>query len=86
MHPTLADSVRALKGEIQAVAPAVADEGVLRPGTPTPGGTPTPRPTPSLDGVTLSPQEIEALVNALRELGVRVEELDRILQDLLERQ
>jgi uncharacterized membrane protein (UPF0182 family) len=92
MHPTLEDSVRALKGEIRAVAPAVADDGNVPPGTPTPGETPTPggtaTPGPTIppDGVTLSPQELEALINALRDLGLRVEELERILQDLVERQ
>jgi uncharacterized membrane protein (UPF0182 family) len=94
MHPTLEDSVRALKGEIQAVAPAVAEDGGPQPGTPTPGiiptptpgGTGTPGPTIPPEGVTLTPEELEALINALRELGLRVEELERILQDLTERQ
>ncbi|MEE9262272.1 MAG: UPF0182 family protein, partial [Dehalococcoidia bacterium] len=81
MQPTLADAVRALKGEIPAVAPAVSDDGgIFQP--PTPGETPTPGPTVPRDGVGLTPEELEALRQALENLGQHIDEIEAILDQL----
>ena len=83
MQPTLEEAVRALKGEIRAVAPAVAEDAYLaRPtpdATPAPGETPTPRPTGILQGIQLSPEEVQALREALTDLGQRIDEIESLL-------
>jgi uncharacterized membrane protein (UPF0182 family) len=85
MQPTLADAVRALKGEIPAVAPAVAEDAGLTPSEPV-SPRPTPRPTTSptfttpTDDVTLTPDEIDELRQALEDLGHQIDEIEAILQ------
>ena len=85
MQPTLDDAVRALKGEIPAVAPAVAeDAGITFPQPVSP--RPTPRPSSSssfttpTDDVTLTPDEIDELRRALEGLGHQLDEIEAILQ------
>ena len=80
MQPTLEKAVRALKGEIAAVAPAVAEEGEFL--TPIPGETPTPVPTTPPEGVVLTPEEIDILRSALKDLGAKIAEIDAILEKL----
>ena len=84
MQPTLEDAVRALKGEIPAVAPAVAEDGSSMPSQPAPTPTPTPTSTPSFtiptDGITLTPEQIEELRQALEALGQRIDDIEAILQ------
>ena len=81
MQPTLEDAVRALKGEIPAVAPAVADDGgIIQP--PPPGQTPTPGPTGPPQGVVLTPEELEDLRQALEDLGTQIDEIEAILEQL----
>ena len=85
MQPTLEDAVRALKGEIPAVAPAVADETLVAPSQPAETErptTPSTRPTftTPTDDVTLTPAEIEELRRALQDLGARIDDIEAILQ------
>jgi uncharacterized membrane protein (UPF0182 family) len=85
MQPTLEDGVRALKGEIPAVAPAVAEDSGMTIAEPV-SPRPTPRPTTSpgfttpTDDVTLTPDEIEELQRALEDLGRQIDEMEAILQ------
>ena len=80
MQPTLEDAVRAIKGEIPAVAPAVAEESGMP--APIPGETPTPQPTVLPEGVVLTQEELDALREALEDLGNQIGEMEDILEQL----
>lgn len=82
MQPTLEDAIRALKGEIPAVAPAVAGErDIIQP--PTPRETPTPGPTVPPEDVVLTTEELEDLRQALEDLGKQIDEIEAILEQLV---
>ncbi len=84
MQPTLADAVRAIKGEIPAVAPAVAED-LGAPTPPTPRATPTPAPTPRgalPDDVTLTSEELRELRRSLEALGQQINEIEAILEQI----
>ena len=85
MQPTLEDAIRAIKGEIPAVAPAVAeDAGIIS--QPTPAVAPTPSPSPGtttpVRDLVLTSDEIEDLRKALEDLGKQIDEIDAILEQV----
>ena len=86
MQPTLEEAVRAIKGEIPAVAPVVAED-VGRLSQPTPEVAPTPIPssgptTPARD-LVLTSDEIQELRKALEDLGKQIDEIDAILEQVV---
>jgi hypothetical protein len=80
MQPTLELAVRAIKGEIPAVATADAGEILIAPQI-VEDATPLESSTSS-DGLMLTKEEINALRKALEELGAQVGEVEEILDDL----
>ena len=83
MQPTLEEAVRALKGEIPAVAPAVAEDPAKttqESASPRQTATPSPDYVTPADDVTLTPDEIDELQRALEELGRQIDDLEAILQ------
>ena len=85
MQPTLEDAIRAIKGEIPAVAPAVAEDGGSL-AQPTPAVAPTPSPSPGTTtparDLVLTSDEIEELRKALDDLGMQIDEIEAILEQL----
>ena len=85
MQPTLEDAIRAIKGEIPAVAPAVAEDGGSI-SQPTPAVAPTPIPSPGTTtparDIVLTSDEIEELRKALDDLGMQIDEIEAILEQL----
>ena len=83
MQPNLKDAVRALRGEIPAVATAA---GTV---TSDPAPKPVERTSPSQirdvpsDGVVLTADELEALILSLEELGIKVRETESILDEII---
>jgi len=80
MQPTLEKAIQALKGEIAAVAPVVAEEIELPRATP--GVTPEPPPRIPPEEVVLTQEGLEALRNALRDLGKQIEDIEAIIERL----
>ena len=83
MKPTLEDAIQALKEEIPADAPAVAEDADMTTQesvSPRPTATPNPEYVTPTDDVTLTPDEIDEFQRALEELGRQIDDLEAILQ------
>ena len=78
MQPTLADGIRALKGEIPAVSPTVGEEEKVR--TDIPVITPPIESTSPSGDIELTQAELEAFLTALKDLGLKIEEIESILE------
>ena len=91
MQPNLEDAVRALKGEIPAVATAGSSDRTVKnvetQTSPEKGESKTRevRKVPS-DGVLLTADELEALILSLEELGIKVREAEEILDQVAPKQ
>ena len=89
MQPTLEKAVRALKGEIAAVAPVVEEEFQVDRGAPTTpqeivprvSGSSPPRVIPA-EGLIFTQDEIKALRDALSDMGKQIEEIEAIIEQL----
>lgn len=91
MQPNLEDAVRALKGEIPAVATAGSNERTGRAvetQTSPETGQSKPRQVRDVpsDGVVLTAEELEALIISLEELGIKVREAETILDKVAPKQ
>lgn len=87
MQPNLQDAVRALKGEIPAVASVGSSDRAQQTHT-----SPETEQTKSLqgrdvpiDGVVLTADELEALILSLEELGIKVREAETLLDKVMPR-
>jgi len=92
MQPTLEDAVRALKGEIPAVATAGStnvSDSKLKEVQASPETEQTINPeewiVPS-DGVVVTADELESLILSLEELGIKMREVEKIVDTVIPKQ